>query len=300
MSNHLVPAGAWDTHIHVFNPEKFPYAIPRSYTPQAAQISGYPHVVTGCTSIVVVHASMQGSSPAPLLDTLRKQKDMPGFKLRGLATIDVDTITDKELDELHSAGVRGARMHEMAWGHGEQKGGAQIIKKVEALALRIARLGWVIGIFCPLSAWAAMADMIRNLDPRVKIVADHFGSTFPGEEETADFQALLSLVREKRLFVKISGFERLYHGNPTGIDSLAVAAKALIEAGPDQIVFGSDWPHTQLGVTRKGKTDEQRLNDIEGFREVDDRGHIKKLREWISDEETWRKFWVTNPARLFE
>ncbi|KAI5920240.1 hypothetical protein F4810DRAFT_683973 [Camillea tinctor] len=300
MSSRPVPVGAWDTHIHVFDPEKFPYAVPRSYTPKAAQISEYPDVVIGCKSIVVVHASIQGSSPAPLLDTLKKQKDIPGYKLRGLATIDVDTITDKELDDLHAAGVRGARMHEMAWGHGEQKGGAQIVKKVEALAQRIARLGWVVGIFCPLAAWAAMADVIRNLDPRVKMVADHFGSTFPGDEKTAEFQTLLSLVREKRLFVKISGFERLYHGDPAGIESLAVAAKALIEAGPDQIMFGSDWPHTQLGVTRKGKTEEQRLKDIEGFREVDDQGHIEKLREWIPDEETWQKFWVTNPARLFE
>ncbi|KAI1283476.1 hypothetical protein F5Y07DRAFT_349794 [Xylaria sp. FL0933] len=300
MSSRAVPKGAWDTHIHVFDPEKFPYAVPRSYTPKAAQISEYPDAVTGCTSIVVVHASMQGSSPAPLVDTLNKQKDIPGYKLRGLATIDVDNITDEELDELHAAGVRGARMHEMAWGHGEQKGGAQIIKKVEALANRLARLEWAIGIFCPLSAWASMADMIRKLDPRVKMVADHFGSTFPGDERTPEFQTFLDLVREKRLFVKISGFERLYHGHPAGIDSLEATAKAIIAAGPDQIMFGSDWPHTELGVVRKGKTVEQRLNDIEDFREVNDKGHIEKLREWIPDEGTWQKFWITNPSRLFE
>ena len=299
MASQLVPPGAWDTHTHVFDPDKFPYAVPRSYTPKAAQISEYPTATTGCKNIVVVHASMQGSSPAPLVDTLNKHKQMPGYTLRGLATIDVNAITDAELDALHAAGVRGARMHEMAWGHGEQRGGEQIIKKVEALASRLARLGWVIGIFCPLPAWAAMADTIRQLDPRVKMVADHFGSTFPGDEKTPEFQTLLALIREKRLFVKISGFERLYHGNAQGIESLTPAAKAIIEAGPDQIVFGSDWPHTQLGVTRKGKTDEQRLNDVEGFREVDDAAHIKKIREWIPDEELWQKFWVANPQRLF-
>ncbi|GAD98098.1 hypothetical protein ANI_1_1344144 [Paecilomyces variotii No. 5] len=296
----LVPKGAWDTHIHVFDPEKFPYATPRSYTPKAAPMIEYPSSVTGCTGIVVVHASMQGSSPAALVDTLKKQQSMPGFTLRGLATIDVDKITDEELDALHAAGVRGARMHEMAWGHGEQNGGEKIIKKIEALANRLARLGWVIGVFCPLQAWAAMADRIRNLDPRIKLVADHFGATFPGQEKTAEFQTLLALVREKRLFVKISGFERLYHGHGAGIDTLETTAKAIIEAGPDQIMFGTDWPHTQLGVTRKGKTDEQRLNEVEGFREVDDVGHIKKLREWIPDDETWQKLFVTNAERIFK
>ena len=76
-------------------------------------------------------------------------------------------------------------------------------------------------------------------------------------------------------------------------------ATAIIEAGPDQIVFGTDWPHTQLGVSRKGKDDKQRLNDIEGFRDFDDTGHIRKLREWIPDEETWQKLWVKNPEKLF-
>lgn len=296
----LVPEEAWDTHIHVFDPEKFPYAVPRSYTPKAAAMSEYPATITGCRNVVVVHASMQGKSPAPLVDTLSKQAQMPGFTLRGLATIDVDNITDTELDHLHAAGVRGARMHEMAWGHGEQAGGDKIIRKVRALAARLARLEWAIGIFCPLPAWAAMADMIRQLDPRVKLVADHFGSAFPGDETTPEFQALLGLVRDGRLFVKISGFERLYYGDPRGIDSLTPAARAIIEAGPEMVMFGTDWPHTQLGVTRKGKTHEQRLNDVEGFREVPDEDHIRKIREWIPDEETWRKFWVENPKKVFQ
>ena len=55
----------------------------------------------------------------------------------------------------------------------------------------------------------------------------------------------------------------------------------------------SDWPHTQLGVTRKGKTQEQRHTDIEGFREVDDEAHIKVLREWITDDKVWLDMWAT-------
>ncbi len=61
-----------------------------------------------------------------------------------------------------------------------------------------------------------------------------------------------------------------------------------------------DWPHTQLGVSRVGKTDEQRLNDIEEFREVPDALHIKYLGKWISDEGVWEDFWVNNPSKLFD
>lgn len=147
--NRLVPEGAWDTHIHVFDPANFPFPAPRSYTPKPAQISEYPSDVTGCTGVVVVHASVQGSSPAALVDTLSKAK-ATGLTLRGLATIDVNSITDDELDALHAAGVRGARLHEMSWGHGQQSGGQQIAQKVQALANRLARLGWAIGTFCPI------------------------------------------------------------------------------------------------------------------------------------------------------
>jgi predicted TIM-barrel fold metal-dependent hydrolase len=238
--NPLVPDGAWETHIHAFDPEKFPYAIPRSYTPKPAAIGDYPFSLTGCKNIVIVHASIQGSSPAPLVDTLSKQKNLPGVRLRGLATIDVNNITDAELDVLHEAGVRGARLHEMAWGHGHQSGGDAIIKKVRALGERLARLEWAIGIFCDIRAWASMAEFIRTeLDPRIKLTADHLGGTFPGEESLPEFETFLELIREKRIYVKLSGFERLYHGHAGGIETVTPIAKAIIAAGPDRIVFGT-------------------------------------------------------------
>ena len=53
----------------------------------------YPTSVTGCKNIVIVHSSMQGSSPVALLDTLSKQGSVElglrDYKLRGPATIDV-------------------------------------------------------------------------------------------------------------------------------------------------------------------------------------------------------------------
>lgn len=300
MAHGLVPESAWETHIHVFDPDNFPYAIPRPYTPAPAFIKQYPTSTTGCKNIVVVHASMQGDSPAPLVATLNKQKEMPGYTLRGLMTLDPASTSDDEIDRLHEAGVRGARLHRMAWGHGHQAGAQELIEQIRPIAKKIARKGWVIGIFTDVRTWAGMADFIRNeLDPRVRVGADHFGGTFPGEESLPEFHTFLELIREKKVWVKVSGFERLYHGTGKGMAAIEPIAKAIIEAGPDQIVYGSDWPHTELGVVRKGKTDKQRLEEVEGFRKVDDLGHIKALREWIKDDETWNKLFVTNSEKLF-
>lgn len=147
-----------------------------------------------------------------------------------------------------------------------------------------------------------MAEQIRNMDPRVKMIADHFGGTFPGEEKTPEFTTFLELVREGRLSVKVSGFERLYQGHGTGREGMRAIepiVKAIVAAGPGHIIYGSDWPHTQLGVARKGKTDQQRLTDIEGFRDVPDDVHIEVLREWITDDEVWQKLFVTNSEKIF-
>jgi predicted TIM-barrel fold metal-dependent hydrolase len=298
-TNSLVPKGSWDTHIHVFNPDNFPYSPKRSYTPKSAQITEYPAETTGCKNIVLVHASIQGSSPAPLLDTLSKEKQLHGYTLRGLASIDVESVKDEELDALHAAGVRGARLHRVSWGHGHQSAADELIEELAPLVQRLARLHWVIDIFCDVGTWAGMAPFIRNSDPNIKWVADHFGGTFPGQEKSTEFKIFLELVAEKRVSVKLSGFERLYHGHDEGIDALALPAKAIIDSGPDMIVYGSDWPHTQLGVSRMGKSQQQRLEEVEGFRKVSDLAHIRKLREWIPDEQTWHKLWVKNPQRLF-
>lgn len=291
-----VPKGGWDTHVHVFDPQKWPYALKRRYTPASASLQEYPDHITGSTSLVIVHASMQGASPAPLVDALSRELSLPGFTLRGLATLDLDSLTNDDLDKLHTAGIRGTRMHLMT--AAAPKSSEIVAKMVESAASRIARLGWVIDLFCPLEVWAGMTDTILNLDPRVHVVADHFGSAFPGDERKPEFEALLHLI-EERLYVKLAAAERIYHGNPCGIDSLGPIAKAIIEAGPERIMYGSDWPHTQMGEYRKGRTQEQKLTETEPFRDVPNAMHVEKLRAWISDEGTWRKFWIDNPKKVF-
>ncbi|KAH8878962.1 hypothetical protein GQ53DRAFT_673077 [Thozetella sp. PMI_491] len=301
MTAPTIPAGAWDTHIHVFEPEKFPYGLPRSYTPKAATLHEYPFGKTRCDSIVIVQATVQGHAADPLRSVLNAPLPTGCTKVRGLCTVDLDTVSDKELDDLHAAGVRGFRLHEVSWGHGDQNGAAAISSKIKAAAAKVARLGWIIDVFSDVKTWAAMDSMIRKeLDPRIKLLADHFGGAFPGHEQLEEFSTFTGLIRDGLLHVKLSGFERLYHGHANGIEAIEPVAKAIIAAGPKQIVYGSDWPHTQLGVSRVGKTDEQRLNDIEGFRDVPDGLHIQYLRKWIPDDGAWEDFWVNNPAKLFE
>ena len=115
-----------------------------------------------------------------------------------------------------------------------------LASKMGWIFFQSVRLIWVIGIFCDIRAWAAMAPMIRTeLDPRIKLVADQFGGTFPGEETGEDFKTFIELIKEKRIYVKVSGFERLYHGHDGGMKAIEPIVKAVIAAGPDRIMFGT-------------------------------------------------------------
>ncbi|KAK6070280.1 amidohydrolase 2 [Seiridium cupressi] len=112
-----IPEGAWDAHIHVFEPERFAYGLPCSYTPKGAALKEYPFSFKRITNNSVVQATVQGHGPEPLLAVLdNNAKPAPCTGVRGLTFLDPTTSSDAELDALYAAGVRGVRLHEVKWG----------------------------------------------------------------------------------------------------------------------------------------------------------------------------------------
>jgi len=57
--------------------------------------------------------------------------------------------------------------------------------------------------------------------------------------------------------------------------------KAYIKAAPDQLVWGTDWPHP----TAVEKPDDALLFDL--------------LAEWCADAGVWSRVLVDNPAKLY-
>ncbi|KAF2169300.1 hypothetical protein M409DRAFT_52559 [Zasmidium cellare ATCC 36951] len=300
-STALVPTNAWETHIHVFEPEKFPFSPTRAYTPATATLKQYSASATGCTNIVIVHATVQGLDPAPVLDVLaaKSVQGEPQGLRRGLVVLDLKKHTDEDLDKLHAAGVRGIRMHMVSWGFGAQPTDSEVAERLRYAAGRLNRLNWVVDVYVHPKTWLALAPTIEDLPPSTRIVADHWACLRPGDEESAECQAILHLLRSKRIFVKLSSTER-QSSKPESIESTRHLTKLLAEAGPDRLLYGSDWPHTALPGPRLSKTHEQRLTDVEEFRKVDLASHIRHLREWIQDEQVWQDLWVNTPRRLFE
>ena len=95
------------------------------------------------------------------------------------------------------------------------------------------------------------------------------------------FQRLLGLLRDGdgRCWVKLTGVYRI--SQTPGFADAAPMARALLEAAPDRILWGSDYPHLSFA---------DKLGSIELF---------NLLSSWAPDEVIRRAVLVDNPARLF-
>jgi len=84
------------------------------------------------------------------------------------------------------------------------------------------------------------------------------------------------------VWAKISSWYRLSDLGPS-YDDMTPIARALIEARPDRIPWGTNWPHPILW-------DHPMPNDGD---------LLDQFMEWVGDDATRRQILVDNPTRLY-
>ncbi|CAI6099265.1 unnamed protein product [Clonostachys chloroleuca] len=303
-----LPPGAWDTHVHVFDTSIGPFAPSRAYTPAQASLSQLVDFGRSLTqtseapSFVIVQPSPYGTDNTVLLSTLRSLQAL-GYKGRGIAVVDVQTITDAELKEMHHLGVRGLRLNFQA--DGKSVDTIAFNKNLVAAAQRIAHLpGWKIQVFIPGYIWDDIFDTVVALP--VPVIADHIGglkgpSKLPeganvDHSQQPGYKSLVELAHRDKVIVKISALYRASTKTDTSHDDLAPLVHSLALEVPDQLVWASDWPHTGEGKDREASG----IDKIEPFRHVDNREMLASMKSWIDSETTWVKMLVDNPARIYK
>jgi 2-pyrone-4,6-dicarboxylate lactonase len=233
------PPGAVDAHCHVFGPgDVFPYAPERKYTPCDApkeklwQLRDY----LGFERNVIVQATCHGADNRALVDALR---DSNG-RARGVATVK-QGVTDAELRELDSAGVRGVRFNFV-----KRLVDTTPKETLLALAERIKPLGWHIVIYFEAQELPELYDFFTSLPTTV--VVDHMGR--PDVTKPVDgpeFELFLQLLREHRNFwSKVSCPERLSKSGPDAYEDVIPFARRVVESFPDRVLWGTDWPHPNM------------------------------------------------------
>jgi predicted TIM-barrel fold metal-dependent hydrolase len=282
-----MPSLACDCHTHVFGPtDRFPFAPGRLYTPGAASVASLLALQQQLKlqRVVIVQPSPYGSDNACTVAALREL----GNRARGVAVID-EATSDSQLQAMHAAGVRGVRLNLETGGIADPVFAENQLRWASA---RVAALGWHLQLYTNLALLAALQGVIRELGH--PLVIDHFGGA-KAALGTAQphFDALLTLVQEGRVWVKLSAAHRI--SNQPDCADAAPIAQALIAANPDRMLWGSDWPHpgAKPGVPR-------RVDAIEDFNPVDDGRALNRLAAWARDAVTLRKILVDNPAALYQ
>lgn len=232
-----LPLGSCDSHCHVFEDTKlYPFTSPRSYTPPPASIKSYLKTARflGLSRAVFVQPSVYGLDNSAMLSAMREF----GSGSRGVAVID-ENISDDELEDLHLAGVCGARFNTLC------KGGVSL-NKIELIAERISELGWHLQLFVSVDDIAYNLGRLGRLSS--SIVFDHIGHPNVSLGVSgAGFTNMLRLMESGKVWVKISGAYRVSHMS-TPYPDVRPFIKKLLQLFPERLVWGTDWPHTDLTV----------------------------------------------------
>ena len=270
-----VPAGAVDAHCHVFGPAaQFPFAPERKYTPcdaskdQLFALRDY----LGFSRNVVVQATCHGTDNRALVDALVHSQG----RARGVASVGRD-VTDVELRAMHAAGVRGVRFN-------------FVTRLVEftprevlaEIAGRIAPLGWHVVVYFEAQDLPELWDFFTSLP--TDVVVDHMGRPDVAKPvDGPEFGLFMKLLREHpNVWSKVSCPERLSKSGPPSYDDVVPFAKRIVEAFPDRVLWGTDWPHPNL----KGHM-------------PDDGKLVDYLPRIAVTPELQRKLLVGNPMRLY-
>ncbi len=280
-----MPKDACDCHVHIVaSASKYPMDPNRAYSAGEASTADLLALRKrlGTARNVLVQISFYGTDNRCMLDALAELGDTA----RGIAVLDPD-VSDSELQRLDRAGVRGIRLNlESSLNRDPAAASAQL----EAFAKRLAPLGWHIQIYAALPVIARLADQIAALP--VPVVIDHFGSPAAAKGVgQPGFAAVLDLVRSRKAFVKLSGCYRISQA-PDYAD-VTPFARALIEAGPDRLVWASDWPHS--GRPKSGSRTE-----IAPYQQIDDEKVLGLLVQWCPDRAIRTMILSATPAQLYK
>ncbi|MGI4797977.1 MAG: amidohydrolase family protein [Janthinobacterium lividum] len=279
-----MPEGACDCHVHIIGPpDQYPMVPGRAYTPPQSTVAQLLALrrELGLSRTVLIQPSFYGTDNRALLEGL---KQLNGTA-RGIAVLD-PSVPDTELAALDMAGIRGVRLNIESSGGRDPR---EVTGALGRFAKRLAPLGWHIQIYATLAVIARIAPDLADLP--VPVVFDHFGmpDAALGPQQPG-FPVLLELVRAGRTFVKLSAPYRI--SKAPGFADVAPIARALIAAGPERMVWASDWPHTDRAPGASP-------TEISPFRAVDDPAVLGLLAEWCPDPAGRRAILATTPHTLY-
>jgi predicted TIM-barrel fold metal-dependent hydrolase len=228
-----------DSHVHVFDPDRFPYAADAYYAP-AGQELGTPARLTDLLdwhgvdhAVLVGPNSGYGEDNRCLLDALATGAG----RYRGMAVVH-NGVSRSELAELRSAGVLGVTLNAALLGGGYYADAGSLLADLAALDM--------------IADVQVIDDQLLELAPQlerseVRVHIDHCGRPDPTAGiDAPGFRELLRWGRTGRAVVKLSGCIKVSRERYPHADLVPFLRALVTEFGPDRCMWASDWPFLRM------------------------------------------------------
>lgn len=271
-----LPAGAVDAHSHVFGPfDRFP--------PQQASVYALPDAppavhkafrdTLGVSYGVLTQPAPYGDDPSAMLAAIEGSNGA----LRGVAVASPE-ISDADLADWAARGIVGLRFVEMRAPGGTRYPGSIGFDALQALAPRMREHGLHAQLWASADQYAEALPELSKLG--LPLVFDHMASPdrVRGASDAA-FRAIVDHMANGDIWVKLTLCR--FFGAAADYGDVRPFHDALVEAAPERLLWGSDWPYVRLDPA----PDAGAMLDI--------------FADWTADAAVRRAILVDNPARLY-
>ncbi|KAG5776626.1 hypothetical protein H9Q73_009723 [Fusarium xylarioides] len=185
-----IPAGAWDSHLHIMDPVRYPPVENIPYKPATAT-HGYDLTL--------------------MLDSMRA---VGNERALGLALFDPNTTSHEHIRRWDSEGVRAVRVNLATYG--DETPIDELKSQIKKYVDLINPFDWSLQLYTKMKRIAELEDFLPALG--VRVVFDHYGDpSLPKSSDPVnpydikDFQSWISLLQTGTTWAKISGAYRLSH-----------------------------------------------------------------------------------------
>ena len=272
-----LPKGSIDTHVHIFE-SQFPLFEGRGYNPPDSTLEDLIHLhnTLGVDRVVFTQPSVYGVDNSAILKGMNLLNQKVTNKARGVCAIKMDA-SEASLQELHEQGIRGVRLNL------DNKGGMPLeIAEISKLEDKIKGFGWHLEYLFPGKDIVELEPVLSNASVPVSI--GHFAYQPATAGVNAEgFKTLLRLVRDGNTWIKISGANRVSETDLPPYDDVLPMARALVEANPNNVMWGTDWPHPN----------KYEVNPNDG-------DLVNWFGEWIIDDSMRTRIMVNNSEEFYD
>ncbi len=224
-----------DSHVHLFDPQNFPYGKDNFYHPSGGETGTPAHYQRLMETYNISHALLVQPNSGYNFDNscmLAAIANSAG-RFKGIAVVAAD-ISYTELEQLKQQGIIGVAFNVALYGCEYYARITPLLEKLQALDM-----------FANIQV---IDDQLVELRPLLaaytgKILIDHCGRPDPEKGiNQAGFKELLALAQNGRSYIKISGQYKISKTGYPYTDMDPFIAAMLKEFTLDGCMWASDWP----------------------------------------------------------